>query len=197
MNGGAIAVWGWGLSRIMDYLEKDSRIDSRKVIVTGHSRLGKAALWAAANDLRFAMVISNNAGEGGAALSSRNFGETIKDLNTSFPHWFIQQYKSYNDNFKSIPFDQHMLLSLIAPRPLYVASASEDLWADPKGEFLSAKYTSEVYNLYGKKGIQENEMPAPEKPVGETVRYHVRTGKHDILLYDWLQYIRFADAYVK
>ena len=194
---GAIAAWSWGLSRIVDYLVSDPAIDSGKIILTGHSRLGKAALWAAVNDDRFKLVIANNSGEGGAALSRRNFGETIKDLNNSFPHWFIDRYKSYNDNVGAMPVDQHMLLALIAPRPLYVASASADLWADPRGEFLSANHAGDVYSLYGKKGISVKEMPSLEKPVGETVRYHVRNGEHDILLFDWLQYIRFADELLK
>ena len=190
---GAIGAWAWGVSRIMDYLEQDKAIDNKKVALVGHSRLGKSALWAGASDQRFAIVVANESGEGGAALSRRIFGETIKNLNDQFPHWFVSGYKKYNDKADSLPVDQHMLLALMAPRPLYIASAAEDLWSDPKGEFLSAVNAGPVYKLFGKKGIEITEMPALHQPTGNTVMYHIRAGKHAITSYDWQQYLQFAD----
>jgi hypothetical protein len=189
---GAIGAWAWGLGRIMDYIEKDKDIDAKRVAVIGLSRLGKTALWAGASDSRFSIVISNESGEGGAALSRRWFGETVKMINDDFPYWFVPEYKKYNDNVYSLPVDQHELLALMAPRLLYVASAAQDFEADPKGEFLSTVNASSVYALFGKKGVSTLTMPSVNYPVGNTIRYHVREGGHNITLYDWEQYIRFA-----
>lgn len=189
---GAIGAWSWGLQRIADYLETDSDVNAKQLAVIGHSRLGKTSLWTGAQDQRFGVVISNNSGEGGAAIMRRNFGETTAVITKAFPHWFTKTYTSYANNEASCPIDKHMLIALAAPRAIYIASAVEDEWADPKGEFLSGLNAEPVFSLFGKKGYGVREQPAIDTPVGDTIAYHVRTGKHDVTDYDWEQYLKFV-----
>ena len=189
---GAISTWAWQLSRILDWLVTLPEIDPTRVIVVGHSRLGKTALWAGAGDERFAMVVSNESGCGGAALERRNYGETVNRITTSFPHWFAPTFATYAGRETELPIDQHVVLAMTAPRPLYVSSAVEDRWADPRGEFLAAVAAGPVWELFGKVGLGTDTYPAVDTAIGGSIGYHVRSGPHDITAVDWSHFADFA-----
>jgi hypothetical protein len=190
---GAIGAWAWGMSRIVDVISTDPRVDAHRMIAFGFSRFGKTALWASAQDKRFAVALSNESGQAGATLSHRQVGESIDHLMLAFPYWFCANYQHFLGNVQKLPVDGHLLLSLIAPRPLYVGSALADPFSDYLGEFLAAKAVTPVYALYGEEGLPEMTKPPMEKSIGNSVAYHLRPGGHDVTAFDWEQYLDFAD----
>ena len=189
---GALSAWAWASSRCMDYFETDSDIDAKHCVITGHSRGGKTALWCGAQDERWAMTISSCSGCSGAALARRCYGESLEVIQNAFPYWFCENYFKYANHENELPFDQHQLIALIAPRAVYVHSADEDLWADPKGEWTSLHLAEPVWKLYGRKGLPMQEMPALDEPAwGDGMAYHVRPGEHNNKLVDWMRHADF------
>lgn len=187
--------WAWGAMRAMDYFVQEESIDEKRAILVGHSRSGKAALWASANDTRWAVTISNESGCGGATLSKRKFGETVKVINTTFPHWFNDNFKAFNEKEELLPLDQHMIVSLIAPRAIYFSSAREDRWSDPKGEYLSMQLGSRVFStIYGKAVSFPTEFESLKGPVLQPFAgYHIREGEHNLTWEDWSHYVDFVE----
>ncbi len=194
---GAIGAWAYGLSRAMDYLEKDNDINAKRVAVMGHSRLGKTALWAGALDTRFAMVLSSCSGEGGASLARRNYGETTRNLVDVFPYWFCANFRQYADDPGKLPVDAHELIALSAPRPVYVTAAEDDKWADPRGEFLACVAAGPVYRLLGAEDLGTDQFPALNQPIMRTLAFHFRTGEHAVTAFDWDQFLAFADMHLR
>lgn len=192
---GAIGAWAWGLSRAMDYLETDAGVDAKRVAIFGVSRLGKTVVWAGAKDPRIAMVIASCSGEGGAALSRRTYGETVKHLNVNFGYQFAGNYQKYGDHVDQLPVDAHMLLSLIAPRPVYLQTGDEDRWSDPKGEFLAAVAAEPVYRLLGKQGLGTDKMPAAGEAIMHDIGYHMHAGRHGALPTDYGYFVKFMQLH--
>jgi hypothetical protein len=196
---GAIAAWAWGLSRAMDYFETDKDINAKKIAVTGASRLGKTALWTGAQDQRFAMVIASISGEGGAALSRRNFGETIGHITdpNRYLYQFATNYHNYSNRIDQLPIDAHMLVSLIAPRPLLLQTGNTDFWSDPKGEYLSAQAAEPVYKLFGKAGPGAHEFPvAGDSSLLNPLGYYMHEGGHAVLPTDLDVFVTFIKKYL-
>lgn len=189
---GKIGMWAFACSRVLDHLLTLPEIDGSRVAVLGHSRLGKTALWAAAQDLRFAAVHSNDSGCAGAAVCRGKVGESVQAIYSKFPFWFCENYKKYGGQEELLPFEQYQLLACAAPRPLYVASASEDEWADPQSEFLSAVLASPAWELFGYEGLGTDKMPAPGGRIASgRVGYHLRPGTHYLSRYDWVRALNF------
>ncbi|MBS1565410.1 MAG: acetylxylan esterase, partial [Bacteroidetes bacterium] len=197
---GSIAAWSWGMSRVMDYLETDPMVDKKRVAITGASRLGKTIVWTGARDTRFAVVIASISGEGGAALSRRNYGETIGHLTAPgrYYYQFAGNYKQYANDVSKLPFDSHCILALIAPRPLLLQTGNTDYWSDPKGEYMAALAARPVYQLYNKQGPTSEELPA----AGDTSQllhplgYFMHEGGHAVLSADWGHFIEFMKKYL-
>jgi hypothetical protein len=194
---GAIGAWSYGLSRVMDYFEKDKDIDAKHVAIMGHSRLGKTVLWTGAVDQRFAMVISSCSGEGGASLARRNYGETLSNLNGAFPYWFCANFAKYAGHADQLPVDMHELIALNAPRAVYVTGGETDRWADPKGEFLACVGAGPVYRLLQAQDLGTDQMPELDHPIMHTIAYHIHTGGHAITAFDWDQFLTFADMHLR
>ncbi|MEM9657463.1 MAG: acetylxylan esterase [Planctomycetota bacterium] len=194
---GVLSAIAWGHSRVLDYLEIDDDVDAARVAIMGHSKNGKAALWTAAQDERFALAISAQSGCAGAALWRRRSGETLQKMVTRFPYWLCRNAWKFVNQEDDLPVDQHMLLALIAPRPVYVASGSDDTWADPRGEHASAYHASAVYELLGKKGLTSAELPpSGEAILDSDVGYHIRDGGHSVDPYDWRMFLDFCERHL-
>jgi len=196
---GAIAAWAWGIGRVVDYLETDPAVDARRIAIYGVSRLGKTVMWAGAHDTRVALVIASCSGEGGAALSRRNYGETIAHLvaPTRYPYQFCANYARYAEHVDQLPVDAHMLVALMAPRPVLLQTGSTDNWSDPKGEFLAAVAAAPVYRLFGKQGLDTDQWPPAGTPILHDIGYYMHAGGHGTLPADWDIFLKFIEMHLK
>ena len=194
---GTIAAWAWGVHRAVDYLVIDRDLDKSRIAVVGHSRMGKTALLAGALDERIALVIPHQAGCGGTAPSRHEVGETVRQINKSFPHWFCDEFKNFNDEVERLPFDQHCLVALCAPRPVLLSNAEEDTWADPQGQFPVLQGADPVYRLLGSPGLRENRIPDPDRLLDSPLGYYIRPGKHSMTTGDWKIFLAFADRHFR
>jgi hypothetical protein len=196
---GSISAWAWGLSRAVDYLETDKSVDAKRVAIMGVSRLGKTVMWAGAHDPRIALVIASCSGEGGAALSRRNYGETIAHLTepTRYPYQFAANYAKFANKVDEFPVDAHMLVALIAPRPVLLQTGDKDFWSDPKGEFLAAVAAGPVYRLLGKEGLDTDQMPPAGSPILHTIGYYMHAGGHGTIPSDWDQFLAFMQMHLQ
>ncbi len=196
---GAIAAWAWGMSRAMDYLETDKGVDAKRVAITGISRLGKTVMWAGASDQRFALTIASCSGEGGAALSRRNYGETVAHLVATgrYPYQFTANYAKWGPHPDQSPVDAHMLVALHAPRPLLLQTGNTDKWSDPKGEFLSALAAAPVYKLFGKQDLDATEVPPAGKAILHDLGYEMHDGGHGMLPSDLDVYLEFLKMHMQ
>jgi len=192
---GAIAVWGWMFSRAVDAVAEDARIDQKALIVWGHSRYAKAALVAAATDPRIDAVIAHQAGTGGAALSRHKVGESVGDITRSYPHWFSQAFAAAAGNEDALPVDQHYLLALIAPRPIFLGNARRDVWSDPNGTFRAAKGATPAYAIYGSTGLEQSRLDE-FRPAAD-IAFWIRPGTHGVVEEDWPAFLSFLDARFK
>ena len=195
---GALSAWGWAASRVLDWIETEPSLDAKHVAVIGHSRGGKTALVAAAWDERFAMACSNDSGCGGAKLHHADLpnSEMISHSIRSRAFWYCNRYRMWANRDKETPFDQHMLVAMIAPRLVCIGSATEDPWAGPCGEYLTARLASEAWRVFGRKGLVSDGFPASETPQQDgDISYHLRRGEHDLTPYDWNVYMDFADRH--
>jgi hypothetical protein len=195
---GSVSAWAWGMSRALDYLETDPAVDAKRVALTGASRLGKTVLWAGARDPRFAMIIASVSGEGGAALSRRNYGETVAHLTapSRYPYQFAANYGRFANKAGDMPMDSHELISLIAPRPLLLQTGDQDFWSDPKGEFLAAVAAEPVYRLFGEEGPATTQMPAAGQPILHPLGYVMHSGGHGVFPADWPVFLKFMQMYL-
>ncbi|MES1195211.1 MAG: acetylxylan esterase, partial [Opitutus sp.] len=195
---GTIAAWAWGLSRIMDYFETDAAVDARRVALVGHSRLGKTVLWSGATDPRYALIYSSQSGEMGAALSRRDFGESVDDMAANYGYQFAGNLQKYVAHWNDMPHEGHLLISLSAPRPVFISGGSGDQWSDPHGMFLAAVAAGPVWRLLGKADLGTTEMPALDVPVtAGTLAYLDHNGPHVISPLDWQTFLDFADRYLQ